>query len=108
MAPSKAAGTASARAEGDPRIDQLGGRSAIATTHRPAFQDGSAPSPLTRFDEDYLSRAGAENLRRWLQEFWRGHFSAQFYIEEKLVPGRGTVFVVRSTLVNGLPPPAAA
>jgi hypothetical protein len=43
-----------------------------------------------------------------LQEFWRGHFSAQFYIEEKLVPGRGTVFVVRSTLVNGLPPPAAA
>jgi hypothetical protein len=44
------------------------------------------------------------NLRRWLQEFWRGHPSVKFYIEEKLVPGRGSVHVVRSTLINGKPP----
>jgi HNH endonuclease len=64
MAPSKASGTASACAEGDPRIDQLGGRSAIATTHRPAFQDGSAPSSLTHYDEDYLTKSGARDLTR--------------------------------------------
>jgi hypothetical protein len=56
-------------------------------------------------DEDYLTKTGAVNLRQWLQDYWRGHPTVQFYIEEKLVPGRGTVFIVRSNLIRGLPPP---
>jgi hypothetical protein len=102
----KASGTASACAEGDPRGSGRLGSTAefIANAQRSRIQADSATPALTRYDEDYLSREGAVNLRRWLQEFWRGHPSVKFYIEEKLVPGRGSVHVVRSTLINGKPP----
>jgi len=55
---------------------------------------------------DTLTRADAEQLAERLNAYWHGHGypAARHWVETANIAGRGDVFVVRSNLVDGVPP----